>query len=185
MNVVNTVVVIANGSQCMVIEAGLPELTVLAAYGIDQRSGLELDALHCGGNSQGMTWIDDGMPVIGKKDPGSEEESVVSPSRVERFCQLLEVPFRPADLCLGPACRSRRSNGQTHRAAVDGTWGFQRKIDRRPNCSADLRCLQVCGFRANGETKARIQSHDVTRCHGNQASDSDASPGRRDGGHQS
>jgi hypothetical protein len=40
-----------------------------------------------------MTWIDDGMPVIGKKDPGSEEESVVSTSRVERFCQLLEVSF--------------------------------------------------------------------------------------------
>ena len=43
-------------------------------------------------------------------------------------------------------------------------------------CSADLRCLQVCGFKANGQTEAKIQRQDVTRCYSGLASDRDVSP---------
>ncbi len=60
--------------------------------------------------------------------------------------------------------------------AADPQTARDRATDRPVVCSADLRCLQVCGFKANGPTEAKIQGHDATRCSGAWASERDSYP---------
>ena len=91
MNVVHTIMVVANSSQRMIIEADLPKLACFPAASIDRGRRLKLNTLHRSGDGQRIARIDDGMPVIGKEDPGSQEESMLLAGQLNRLGEYLEI----------------------------------------------------------------------------------------------
>ena len=41
-----------------------------------------------------MVWIQDGVPVVGKEDPGGDQKAVYLPARTDRLGQAVQFGFR-------------------------------------------------------------------------------------------
>src|SRR5437899_10406340 len=84
--------------QRVIEEPALPKLSRFPVPPVDKNHGTQFHGFHHLRDSQGISRVEDGVPMVRKKNPGAQQESMPEARRSEGSRKKLEIrlaEFRP------------------------------------------------------------------------------------------